>query len=159
VLAAYCVYAIEYTQLNLSLIESQSFDGISIASLHKSRVSLTLSSGSTFTSSASSIHSAFPMLKTGIVLLGLLARFSCAHASTQQPFTSDAHAKNKVLNDDFVVFVKNILANETIPGISVAVVRPDGEVELGAWGNRTEEGTELEPNVTSASSSMLIMIY
>jgi hypothetical protein len=99
------------------------------------------------------------MLSTGIVLLGLLAHFSYVYKRMQEPFALDAHAKDKVLDDDFADFVKDILANETIPGISVAVLRPDGEVELGAWGNRTEEGDELEPNVTSAPSSILNTIY
>jgi hypothetical protein len=45
--------------------------------------------------------------------------------------------------------IASILKDNTIPGYSLAIVRPRAEVEVeyGAWGIRTEDGDEMTPEV------------
>ena len=55
----------------------------------------------------------------------------------------------KVLSPELYDTISMILRNNTVPGYSLAIVRPgaDIEVEYGTWGNRTEGGDEVTPNV------------
>ncbi|EIN06837.1 beta-lactamase/transpeptidase-like protein [Punctularia strigosozonata HHB-11173 SS5] len=69
----------------------------------------------------------------------------------QEPMKSDAAP---VVDAAFKSFVEGILAHDAIPGLSVAVVCPDGGIELGAWGVRTEEGDPFETDTLVAVASV-----
>lgn len=60
-------------------------------------------------------------------------------------FSSDG----KVISPELYDTISTILINNTVPGYSLAIVRPgaDTKVEYGTWGNRTEDGDEVTPNV------------
>ncbi|EIN06834.1 beta-lactamase/transpeptidase-like protein [Punctularia strigosozonata HHB-11173 SS5] len=91
------------------------------------------------------------------LLLSVVPHFAGVYGTTQQPLVLDTPSESKIIDERFGSFVQEVLANETISGISVAVVRPDGEVELGAWGIRTEQGDDMEPDAfLSASMGILI---
>lgn len=85
---------------------------------------------------------------SGTVLLGLVGLVS----STQVPLASyhispDDHEVGKpIITDEFSSEVLKILEKSGVQGTSVAIVRPDGEVELGAFGNRSEKGESTEPS-------------
>jgi len=45
--------------------------------------------------------------------------------------------------------VEEIRTNGPIPGISIGVVHPSGDVEYGAWGQKTEDGEAMTPEVSA----------
>ena len=55
----------------------------------------------------------------------------------------------KVISPELYDTISTILRNNTVPGYSLAIVRPgaDTKVEYETWGNRTEDGDEVTPNV------------
>ncbi|KLO13808.1 beta-lactamase/transpeptidase-like protein [Schizopora paradoxa] len=64
-----------------------------------------------------------------------------------------------VINDEFSEYVERMTELWEVQGTTIAVVRPDGEVELGAWGVRSEEGDKVTPktlmNIASCSKAFL----
>ncbi|KAL5529636.1 hypothetical protein ACEPAG_5621 [Sanghuangporus baumii] len=74
----------------------------------------------------------------------------------QIPFTSKT---SKVLNSKFSGYVDHLMDLWTVKGISMAIVRPDGNVEFGAWGNKTEDGEPMTPEtlfgIASCSKAFL----
>lgn len=63
---------------------------------------------------------------------------------TQVPFSFNT---NQVLNSNFSEYVNHLRELWDVKGIAMSVILPDGAVELGAWGNRTEDGEPMTPNV------------
>lgn len=61
-----------------------------------------------------------------------------------QPYVS------KIINDELSAYVERMTEMCEVKGTTIAVVRPDGEVEFGAWGIRTEDGDKMTPEVSSA---------
>ncbi|KAJ6602444.1 beta-lactamase/transpeptidase-like protein, partial [Mycena vulgaris] len=45
-----------------------------------------------------------------------------------------------VITEEIASYIQTQLQANNITGLSLGIVRPSGEVELGTWGNRTEEG-------------------
>lgn len=88
-------------------------------------------------------------------ILGLLYTYASAH--DQVAFSSGT---KRILTPEFSTFVEDIIKDEGIPGYSLAVVRRDGSVELGAWGNMTEDGrgrtTDVSSNIVHQLSKVLI---
>ncbi|KAL5489890.1 hypothetical protein ACEPAI_4722 [Sanghuangporus weigelae] len=74
----------------------------------------------------------------------------------QIPFTSKT---SKVLNSKFSGYVDHLMDLWTVKGISMAIVRPDGNAEFGAWGNKTEDGEPMTPetlfDIASCSKDFL----
>ena len=52
-----------------------------------------------------------------------------------------------VLTPDFVEIVQEIVDTEGIPGLTLAVVYKTGPPELGAWGIKSEDGTNMTTDV------------
>jgi len=55
-----------------------------------------------------------------------------------------------VLTPDFVQAVQQIVDADWIPGLTLAVVYKNGPPELGAWGIKDEDGTNMTTDVRSA---------
>lgn len=93
----------------------------------------------------------------GVALLALVRLAT----STQVPFTSlnyhnslgDNELAKPVITEEFSAEVLQILEKSGVQGTTVAVVRPDGDVELGAFGNRSESGDPTKPSARQDRSS------
>jgi hypothetical protein len=55
-----------------------------------------------------------------------------------------------ILTPDFVQAVQQIVDADLIPGLTLAVVYKNEPPELGAWGIKDEDGTNMTTNVRSA---------
>ena len=71
----------------------------------------------------------------------------------QVPFRDELPRLSKtfkpVINEDIHTFVNEIMQNKSMKGLSMAVVRSDGEAEYGSWGISTEYGDKVTPEVSS----------
>lgn len=47
---------------------------------------------------------------------------------------------SQIITPAFVQYIEELMRNNSIPGLALAVVDSNGKAELGAWGNRTEDG-------------------
>ncbi|KAI0296716.1 beta-lactamase/transpeptidase-like protein [Russula brevipes] len=63
-------------------------------------------------------------------------------ASKAQRSTSDGTSAT-ILTPDVVGIVQNIVDADKIPGLTVAIVNKTGHVEFGAWGIKSENGTNM----------------
>ena len=91
-------------------------------------------------------------LRQAITLsISFLGCFSGLVYSQQVPLTESISVlvTNRVIDEDLYSCVNQFMSNKSIKGLSMAVVRPDGEVEYGSWGIRTEEGDKVTPEVRS----------
>ena len=52
-----------------------------------------------------------------------------------------------ILTPDFVEFVQETVDTEKIQGLTVAIVHKTGPAELGAWGIKYENGTNMTTDV------------
>ena len=52
-----------------------------------------------------------------------------------------------ILTPDVVSAVQHVIDTEKIPGLALAVVFKNGSSELGAWGIKSENGTNMTTNV------------
>lgn len=77
------------------------------------------------------------------ILLCLLC--TCSALAQQTPFASS----KRILTPEFSEYAERVIKDEGIPGYSLAVVRRDGGIELGAWGNMTEDGRPTTPDVST----------
>ena len=68
--------------------------------------------------------------------------------SNQIPFKASGNRKAQVFTPEFSDYVHRILEEHKVPGLSLAVVQKDGTLELGAWGNKTEDGAHMTPDVS-----------
>ncbi|KAH8102687.1 beta-lactamase/transpeptidase-like protein [Cristinia sonorae] len=57
----------------------------------------------------------------------------------------------KLITPELTYFIERLIADEQIPGLSLGLVRSDGQVEYGAWGQKDEDGTSI-----SASTSFIL---
>jgi hypothetical protein len=67
-------------------------------------------------------------------------------ASKAQRSTSDGTSAT-ILTPDVVGIVQNIIDADQIPGLTVAIVNKTGHVEFGAWGIKSENGTNMTTDV------------
>ncbi len=65
---------------------------------------------------------------------------------------------HKVIDHELSSYVKRMTEMWEVQGATIAVVRPDGEVELGAWGIKTEDGDEMTPEVCSKFLELLSVV-
>jgi hypothetical protein len=68
--------------------------------------------------------------------------------SNQIPFKASGNRKGQVFTPEFSAYVGRILEEHKVSGLSLAVVQKDGTLELGAWGNKTEDGAHMTPDVS-----------
>ena len=62
---------------------------------------------------------------------------------------------SQTITPAFVQYIEELMRNNSIPGLALAVVDSTGKAELGAWGNRTEDGDPM----TSDVSVPLLLIH
>lgn len=92
------------------------------------------------------------------MLLGnLVAQFSSflgLRLGSQVPFAFSnlaghhLNALGPVIDAKFSSYVEHLLDKEEIKGVSLAVVKPGGDTEYGAWGIRTEDGEKMTSDVS-----------
>ena len=72
-------------------------------------------------------------------------------------YDSEYKSQGKVITPEFSKYLTKVIEENNIPGLTLGIVRPDGEVEQGAWGIRSEdeEGGEMTVDV----SSLFIIAY
>jgi hypothetical protein len=80
----------------------------------------------------------------------LFRNAACATAGKWQRSSSAAPSptENTILTPDFVEAVQGIVDAENIPGLTLAIVRETGLTELGAWGIKSEDGTNMTTDVS-----------
>ena len=52
-----------------------------------------------------------------------------------------------VITEDFDTFVQGVLNETGVKGLALGIVKPDGSLEFGSWGNRTEDGDPVTSDV------------
>ena len=67
-----------------------------------------------------------------------------------------ASASRRVLTPEFKQFVQEIIDKYDVPGLTLGVLH-EGEVELGAWGRRTEDNDPMTEDVSVRYSTSLIV--
>jgi CubicO group peptidase (beta-lactamase class C family) len=55
-----------------------------------------------------------------------------------------------ILTPDVIKFVQNIVEADGIPGLTLAVVHKNSPAEFGAWGIKSENGTNMTTDVSHA---------
>jgi len=80
-----------------------------------------------------------PWIYAFVVALCLCQATSGQHAN-QISLKALNDRKGHVLTPEFSDYVEHVMEENRVPGLSLAVVRKDGALELGAWGNKTEDG-------------------
>ena len=89
---------------------------------------------------------------TSIIFLSLAQ--SQVFAAYQEPFIHDPLSSYSssfwptVITDEFNAFVQGVLNETGVHGLSLGIVKPDGSLEFGSWGNRTEDGDPVDPDVS-----------
>jgi len=63
-----------------------------------------------------------------------------------------------IITPEFSKYVEEIINITNVPGLSLAVVRKDGNPELAAWGGRTEDGAATTSKVCSVLVGMCDLI-
>ncbi|KAI0303516.1 beta-lactamase/transpeptidase-like protein [Multifurca ochricompacta] len=80
-------------------------------------------------------------------------------ASSQHPFDIPRAILQPILTPELTKTVQEIVDAHQIPGLALAVVHKEGPPELGAWGNRSEDGTRMTTdtlfNIASCSKAFL----
>lgn len=74
------------------------------------------------------------------VILGRCSTF-------QIPLDEQRNYGHKVIDEELSSYIQNQLQDNNVTGMSLGIVLPNGEVEFGAWGNRTEKGDLVTPEV------------
>ncbi|KAJ7292878.1 beta-lactamase/transpeptidase-like protein [Mycena rebaudengoi] len=95
-----------------------------------------------------------------MILFAALSVFlAAARASeTQAPLDIGLHG-GKIITDEFSSYIRNAMQAYNVSGLSLGVLRPDGQVEYGSWGNRTEEGDPVTPAVRSIHFSAAVFAH
>ena len=70
-------------------------------------------------------------------------------------YDSGYKSQGKVITPEFSKYLTKAIKENNIPGLTLGIVRPDGEVEQGAWGIRSEdeEGGEMTVDVSYLTCS------
>jgi hypothetical protein len=68
-------------------------------------------------------------------------------ASAQQVARSSSGTPASILTPNFVGAVQQVIKKYEIPGLAMAVIYKNGSSELGAWGIKSEDGTNMTTNV------------
>ncbi|KAI5119180.1 hypothetical protein M0805_000634 [Coniferiporia weirii] len=93
-----------------------------------------------------------------------LGAFGAVAQETQVPLRpADAsgvvRSREKILSPEFTDYVHHLMDLWNVKGAAIAVVKPGGEVELGAYGVKTEDGERMTPDtlfgIASCSKAFL----
>ncbi|KAJ7485553.1 hypothetical protein FB451DRAFT_59680 [Mycena latifolia] len=76
---------------------------------------------------------------TPLILTATLGR--CA---SQVPLSIN-NRQEKVITEELSSYIQGQMHTNNVAGLSLGIVLPTGEVEFGAWGNRTETGDAVTP--------------
>lgn len=89
------------------------------------------------------------------LLVGALLSSSVASGRHQQPLpwqnTQQSPGRvSKIITPDFRAWVDGLLEQDFVGGYSIAIVRPHSSIpeEFGNWGNSTEDGEGMTPDVS-----------
>jgi hypothetical protein len=80
----------------------------------------------------------------GFLVLGVIGQLL-----PQAVFNNVLNSSNlgDVITPEFSRYVEGLLNATNVPGLSLVVVRKDGNPEFAAWGKRTEDGAATTSNV------------
>src|ERR1700761_4840393 len=67
--------------------------------------------------------------------------------ATQVPFVMST--ERTVITDDLRSFIDDLRERWNIPGLTLGIVRPDGEVEMEGFGVMNERGDDVTPEESS----------
>jgi hypothetical protein len=65
--------------------------------------------------------------------------------STQTPQGNSG--SSGVIDENLSSLIQGLMQANNITGMSLGIVSPNGDVEFGAWGNKTESGESIAPDV------------
>jgi hypothetical protein len=82
-------------------------------------------------------------LSIGFLVLGVSGQLLPQTVLNGSNLGDEAH----IITPEFSRYVEGILNATNAPGLSLAVVRKDGNTEFAAWGKRTEDGAATTSNV------------
>lgn len=99
------------------------------------------------------------MLLSVVLSLSSLFLAVDGQLSSQAVFSSPWNGEEHVITPRFSEFVEGLLNASNIHGLSLAIIRKDGEPEFGAWGSRTEEGDPTTPNVCTPRYATYLLTY
>ena len=54
----------------------------------------------------------------------------------------------RIITEEFSAFVDEVRESHGVRGLSLGIVKADGSVELGGWGNSTETGDPVNEDVS-----------
>ena len=104
-----------------------------------------------------------PLLGLPLLTWFGIDKLAASTSSLQQPYTSNYDSgyksQGKVITPEFSKYLTKVIEENNIPGLTLGVVRPDGEVEQGAWGIRSEDEEGGEMTVDVSSSSFIIQSH
>ena len=97
-----------------------------------------------------------PLLGLPLLTWFGIDKLAASTSSLQQPYYASNYdsgykSQGKVITPEFSKYLTKVIEENNIPGLTLGIVRPDGEVEQGAWGIRSEdeEGGEMTVDVSS----------
>lgn len=92
-----------------------------------------------------------------LLLVGCYILQTSSHAfAQQQVFDANIVAK-RAITPEVEKLVGKLLTEADIPGLSLGVVHGE-EVELGAWGVKTEDGANMTADVSDISECPILQI-
>ena len=97
-----------------------------------------------------------PLLGLPLLTWFGIDKLAASTYSLQQPYASNYDSgyksQGKVITPEFSKYLTKVIEENNIPGLTLGIVRPDGGVEQGAWGIRSEdeEGGEMTVDVSSS---------
>jgi hypothetical protein len=59
----------------------------------------------------------------------------------------DISNNGRIVNEELSSYIQTQLQTNNITGLSLGIILPNGEVEFEVWGNRTEDGDPVTPEV------------
>jgi len=62
---------------------------------------------------------------------------------SQVPFA----VKQRVIDDNLRSYISELMEKWSVPGLSLGIVRPDGEIEMEGFGMSNEDGDPVTPQV------------
>ena len=86
-------------------------------------------------------------MKLGFLLSIVLALHNSVDAAVLKGRRSANGTSTTVLTPEFVEFVQQVVDADQIPGLTMAVVYKTGPAEVGAWGIKSENGTNMTTDV------------
>lgn len=89
------------------------------------------------------------LIKIKSILLALLtASQSPLRPWLDKYFIASEPTHHPIINTEVTEYIENLIDLFNVTGLALTVVRPDGDVEFGSWGNQTEDGDKVTPEVS-----------